>query len=227
MSVRGFATQEERDRAEYDAWVAAELDRVHTYGEAGNGFDVWDSSRLRAAGKVAPDEAEAYAGPWRHVRPYVTQEFRWWVEAYGQPRMTFAEWQARARAERRAEAMRQRDYLDSADYCLHELEMLRELMARRDELIATARERGATWGAITDASGLSRMQAHTVTKAWRAAHADAAPVEAAEAAGALALTVPDAGEAVPGDDESRDRVPALVGGGEWYEVAPGVWEELL
>lgn len=167
MSVRGFTTQAERDRADYAAWIAGQLERIHNYG--GAGFDVWDRSKLRRAGlSESREDAEAFRGPWRTVRPYATQEFLWWVEAQGEPRYTFSEWQARARAERDAEAHKVREWLDSAGYCLSELEVLRDMLARRDELIATARERGAAWADITAASGLSRMQAHTVAKAHAA-----------------------------------------------------------
>lgn len=185
MSVQGFTTQADRDRADYAAWVAGQLERIHAYG--GNGFDVWDRGKLRRAGlsEARPDE-DAFRGPWRTVRPYASQELIWWIEAQHEPRYTFAEWQARARADRDAELHRVREWLESAEYCLSELEVLRDMLARRDELIASARERGASWAAITGASGLSRMQAHTVAKAWRsAAIADVAVGELRMVAGEL------------------------------------------
>lgn len=154
------------DREGYALWVEQQLHIIETW--SGTGFDIWDRNKLARAG-IDRNDSDVFRGPWRLCRPYVTQEMLWWVEAYGQPRLTFTEWQARARADRDREAHAVREWLESADYCLSELEVLRDMLARRDELIATARERGAQWSQICDASGLSRMQAHTVAKQYAGA----------------------------------------------------------
>lgn len=181
MTAPRPATQAERDREGYALWIEQQLHEIETYG--GSGFDIWDRKKLARAG-IDRNDSDVFRGPWRLCRPYVTQEMLWWVEAYGMPRLTFSEWQARAREDRDRESHRVREWLESADYCLSELEVLREMLARRDELIATARERGAAWADICTASGLSRMQAHTVTTRYRSgvtpaprSTRDPAPVE--------------------------------------------------
>jgi hypothetical protein len=162
-------TQAEQDRAGYALWIEGQLHEIETYG--GSGFDIWDRKKLERAG-IDRNDSDVFRGPWRLCRPYVTQEMLWWVEAYGMPRLTFSEWQARARADRDRESHRVREWLESADYCLSELEVLREMLSRRDELIATARDRGASSAQVETASGLSRMQVHTIRTRYRS---DVAP----------------------------------------------------
>lgn len=164
----------EQDRADHDAWVAAQLSRIAHYGPEGNGFDVFDQSKMRNAGVYFRPE-DAYRGPWRAVKPYATRELIWWFEAEGQPRVTFQEWRNRARAERTRRDRDAAEWIASADYALQELAVLRDLLARRGELVAQARDQGTPWAEICDASGLSRMQAHTVAKAARPASATATP----------------------------------------------------
>lgn len=166
LPVSAPITALEQDRADHDAWVQAQLSRIAHYGEAGNGFDVFDQSKMRKAGVWFSPE-DAYRGPWRAVKPYATREFVWWIEAEQQPRITFQEWRNRARAERTRRAREDAEWFESADYALQELVALRDLLARRGELVAAARDRGTGWAAICEASGLSRMQAHTLAKTWR------------------------------------------------------------
>jgi hypothetical protein len=108
------------DREQYDAWVAARLIDFHEH--AGMGAFVWKSSYSLAAGGSARGvrgveraDADAFRGPWHTVRPYVTTEFREWIEEYNAPRLTFAEWQAEAIHARKRERERARDYLESAE----------------------------------------------------------------------------------------------------------------
>lgn len=169
-------TAQDQDRADWEAWVSAQLARIEHYGAEGNGFDVFDQSKMRAANRWFTSE-DAYRGPWRSIRPYVTREFLWWIEAEGQPRITLQEWRTRARKERARRASEVATWHESADFSLSELAMLRDLLARRDEIIATARDRGASWRAICEAAGLSRMQAHTSAKNYRAKNTTAGGTE--------------------------------------------------
>lgn len=156
-------TRAEADREAYLGYVTAELAKFREH--AGVHSFVWDAEKLQRARRLAPMDTSdegVFVGPWRVVRSYVTTEYREYVEQYYASRMTFSEWKARAVAERAAEAQRQSDYLDSAEYCTDSLADLRSLFERRDELIVTARERGASWGDIGDAIGLSRAQLHNI-----------------------------------------------------------------
>lgn len=161
-----YTTQLERDRADYRAWLERSysdwLD--HT---GGTGY-IWDEAALHRARRETPTALDAWRGPWRTVRPYVTTEFRQWIEEHDTSRLTFAEWQTRAKAERAAQSQAVTDWQESAGYCLSELEILHELLKRRGELIYLARERGASWSEVTTTAGLSRMQAHTLAKGYAA-----------------------------------------------------------
>lgn len=173
------------DREEYAAWVDAELGRFREW-TGGNGR-TWDHAALEAAerrGRGPKDQSEsaAYRGPWHTVRPYVTGEFLDWVEGHYQPRKTLQEWQADRIADRRREAMRTLDYVESVDYPLDQLEQLRELLAQRDELIRLAAQRGATKARIGDAIGITRQSVHTVLRSVPPAHNDIASVELVETA---------------------------------------------
>ena len=171
---RPVFTTLEQDRADHDAWVAAQLSRIAHYGPEGNGFDVFDLSKMNRAGVFFRPE-DAFRGPWRAVKPYATRELVWWFEAEGQPRITFQEWRNRARAERTRRERETAEWLSSADYAMQELALLRDLMERRGALIAQARDQGTPWADICETSGLSRMQAHTLAKATRPKAAQAAP----------------------------------------------------
>lgn len=153
-------TLDQQDRAMYDAWVQAQLAQV--YGYELSGFNVWDASLLARAGYDARPDEDAYRGPWRSVRPYVTAEFREWIETGRGKRFTFTEWKKAIRAEREAE--RVAIATDPAE-ALDSLAYLRDLLQRRGRLIVEARERGASWDAICEASGLSRTQAYTLARA--------------------------------------------------------------
>lgn len=157
-----YRTQELEDREQYDAWVAGQLERFTAEGQ-----DVWDTAKLARAGMAAKHDSEAYRGPWRNVRPYVTEEFRLWVEDQKDQdrhvRWTFQEWQAAMRAER----SRERSAAQDPENLLGALEYMRDLMSRRGDMIADLRDAGIGWAAICEASGLSRMQAHTLAKAAR------------------------------------------------------------
>lgn len=158
-----LTTVAENDREQFAGYVSNELAKFRDH--AGVHSFVWDAEKLSRARRLAPMDTSdegVFVGPWRVVRNYVTTEYREYVEQYFASRLTFTEWKARAIAERAAESQRQNDYLDSADYCTDQLLDLRALFERRDELIVTARERGASWNEIAEAIGLSRAQLHNI-----------------------------------------------------------------
>lgn len=177
-------TRAEADREEFAGYVTAQLEAFRQH--AGVHSFVWDAAKLTRARHLAPrdtSDAGAYVGAWHVVRAYVTTEFREWVEQYYANRQTFSEWRARAIAERAAAANERASYEMSAAYCTDQLEDLRALVERRDELIVSARERGATWNEIGAAIGLGRAQLHNIA-AKHAATLRAAAVE-------LSAGVPD------------------------------------
>ncbi|MCI2958235.1 hypothetical protein MN032_11050 [Agromyces atrinae] len=140
---------------------------------------MWNLDAWKRTGKKwIPAAEDVFSGPWHTVRPYVTTEFREWVDEYYARRLTFTEWQREARAARVAEAARVRDYVDSAEFCTDQLEQWAELNARRDALIVDARERGATFAVLQASTGMSRMALHNViARAARAAVPDTVPAE--------------------------------------------------
>lgn len=141
------------DRQAFESYV----DRMLTaYLEhTGAGGSVWAhhtaALQRRNAGR---DTRDAFAGPWHTVRPYVTQEFRQWIDEYWTPRLTFAEFTALRREERQAERDREREWLDSAAYRLDQLVQWRDF--NRDAAIIEARERGATFAELQAATGMAR-----------------------------------------------------------------------
>lgn len=141
------------DRAMFDQWVAAQLTK---YTTETNCEDVFDFNVMVRANKSFKPE-DAYRHPWRQVRPYLMREFVWFIESNGNPRYTFAEFNRAMKAERDAEraAADESEALDTLAY-------LRDLMPTRGELIARARAAKTSWADICEASGLSRMQAHTL-----------------------------------------------------------------
>lgn len=154
-----------QDRIDYDTYLAGQYAAwlEHT---SGSGY-IWDARALARAGRDVPTALDAWRGPWRNVRPYVSTEFRQWVEEHFLDRVTFAEWQAQRIQERRETAETKRDYVESADYCLDRLESWAELNRERDEQICEARERGATFRELSEATGLTRMALHNVIEKAR------------------------------------------------------------
>lgn len=158
-----FGTVESQDRETYAGYVVAQIAAFQEW--AGGVGAVWNHSALTAAGlrgRGPSDTSEAgvFRGPWHTVRPYVTAEFDRWVnDGYG-TRMTFAEFRDSLRAER----AREREYMDSPDYVLGQLEQLQQLLAIQDELVAEARRRGASSAEVEAAAGMSRMTVHRAVK---------------------------------------------------------------
>lgn len=151
-------------RESYAGYVVMRLNAFREH--AGDTARVWDFPKLVAARRsMRVDEADAFKGPWRNVRPYVTTEFREWVEEYNAERLTFSEWQRARMEEQRAEKSRQRDYMESVEYFTDELVRWAELTRDRDALIVAARERGASFKELMAATGLSRMAIHNVIAA--------------------------------------------------------------
>lgn len=157
------------DRTAYSEYVTLEYQKFldHT---GGAGY-VWSENRLARVHRTMPPARDAWRGPWRNVRPYVTTEFRQWIEEHWIERLTFSEWQTARIHERREAVESKRDYIESADYCLDRLETWAELNRERDEQICEARERGATFKDLMSATGLTRMTIHNVLERARRAQA--------------------------------------------------------
>lgn len=185
------------DRESFAGYVATRLDAFREH--AGWSARVWDVDALARARRAGLEDADAFRGPWRTVRPYVSTDFRVWIEEYYAERLTYTEWQAAQIHARREESERQYAYMDSAEYTLDRLEQWAELNRMRDELIADARERGASFAELQAATGLSRMAVHNVITRERASVA--APVVTLEPVAAVATSW----------IENED--------GEWIEVA--------
>lgn len=152
------------DRIAYAEYVAGRLRAFHVH--AGDTARVWDYGKALAHGRgTKRTDADAFKGPWRVVRPYVTTEFREWIDEHDAERLTFAEWQAVERAARAKRDAEEVEYIESAAFFTDELRRWAELTRDRDALIVAARERGATFRELQDATGLSRMTLHTVISA--------------------------------------------------------------
>ena len=151
----------ESDFEEWRGYIYGEIKQFH---DAGNDY-LFNPAKIHAAGITCPITDTGiegvFTGAWHVVRKYLTTELIDWLELRG-TRITFSQWQARRRADREEERNARQDYLDSAESCLDQLEELRRLIERRDELIMTARERGATWREIGESVGLKRAQLHNI-----------------------------------------------------------------
>lgn len=135
---------------------------------------------------MTSEQAVFYGAP-HMVRSIVTTEFRqWWIEHWGTERVTFTEWQKRAKAERE-----QVEWEDSADRALDQLDMLRRLTLERDSIILAAASKGASKVAIARSVGLSRQQVHTII--GNATAPDVAPFDEWD------QVAPDAVEVAPAD----------------------------
>lgn len=162
-------TLAEADRLEWLGYAAAEIAKFRD--SQSEHTQVWDMKKLHAArhtfAPIDTSDEGTFSGPWHVVRKYVTTEFRDWLESRG-TRLTFTEWRAARIADRAQEATARQEYVDSAEYCTDQLGELRRLYERRDELIVTARERGASWAEIGEAIGLGRAQLHNIASKHRA-----------------------------------------------------------
>lgn len=152
-------TAEADDRATYELWKAAEYRRFEDFGNS-HWWDDTKARRMHNRGSKHP--ADPFAGPLWAAKPWMTQEAIDWFTVAGNPRYTWADWQAMQRANRAAQA----EYDAEASAPLATLEYMRDMQARRGALIAEARADGASWADICTASGLSRMQAHTLAKEY-------------------------------------------------------------
>ena len=91
-----------QDRIEYAEYLDGQYaDWMEHTGGVGY---IWYFPALTRAGKPVPAPLDAWRGPWRNVRPYVTTEFRQWIEEHSIARVTFSEWHAERIQARRAEA---------------------------------------------------------------------------------------------------------------------------
>ncbi|MFD5864373.1 hypothetical protein ACFWGP_05440 [Agromyces sp. NPDC127015] len=172
--------QEQRDRDEYAGYVAR---RLADYREhAGWSAGVWQPTYTIAQGQMvaAPprDESDAFVGPWHTVRPYVTEEFRVWVDEYFAERLTFTEWQATRRHDRERERIAREEFEETGDAALDSLTFWRELDEQRDRLIVQARTAGKSFAQLRVATGMSRAAlAAVVAKHTRADIPDVVPAE--------------------------------------------------
>lgn len=148
------------DLAEWQEYVRLELQR---YGEhTGDTGYIWAdtpaAARHAARSRILDPGERAFTGAWHTVRPYVTLEFRQWVEEYkGTERLTLSQWLERQRAERDAV-----EWLDSAAHTLDRLDEIRRLTLERDALILEGARRGASKVDIARAAGISRQAVHAV-----------------------------------------------------------------
>ncbi|WP_100813031.1 hypothetical protein [Microbacterium lacus] len=194
------------------------------YDACGGGTYIWDRAAVDRAtrrGKTfrGLDIEGAYTGPWHTVRPYVTAEFREWVESDSRgdqiERLTLSEWVERERVEReRVEG--ERGHLETADYTLSQLREFARMLEWRDTLIREAIERGASKVETAAAVGLTRQQIHTIVTRRPAATVEPVPVPPAvpvEGARVAPYAVEPAGVELEADDDG------------WVEIEPGVWAE--
>lgn len=202
----------------WQEYVTLELER---FGEhtGGNGR-VWDNTpravRKLAARRAGSPEEYAFTGPWRTVRPYVTLEFRQWVEEYeGTDRLTLSEWIERDRA-----ARSEVQYLESAAHTLDRLEEIKRLVSERDALIVEGARRGASKTDIARACGLTRQAVHavinrvTVDTVEGDTLAPVTPISSAHGAHTAGETV----ETVRYDTVNGAPVELHLINGEWIEV---------
>jgi hypothetical protein len=184
------ATLAQNDRESFAGYVADQIRRWEDYNDNGN-THIWDTRKLAAADArhfprpADTSDAGAWAGAWHTVRPFLTTEFADYIIGGMRERLTFSDWKLRAIAERDAENANVKEYLESAEYATEQLEDLRGLLGRRDSLIVTAWERGASMREIMAASGLGRSQLSNIRSSYsRAARliVDAAEIAARDAA---------------------------------------------
>jgi hypothetical protein len=174
-------SQLDEDKRTFAGYVAASMEKLASHildgswrqDQVQGDIEIWNERAN--SGRIDTSYGALFRGPWHVTRKYVTTEVRQFFEEFDNPRMTFTEWRAECIASRERERTRELDYLDSSGYCLDELAKLRELQDRRDELILTARERGAGWRAIGESIGISRAQLHNIATRHADRLANAAP----------------------------------------------------
>lgn len=152
-------TAEADDRATYELWKAAQYQIFEDYGNS-HWWDDTKARRMHKRGSTHP--VDPFAGPLWAARPWMTQEAIDWFTVAGNQRLTWADWQRMQRENRAAQA----EYDAAASSPLATLEYMRDMQARRGALIAEARAEGASWADVMAATGLSRMQAHTLAKEY-------------------------------------------------------------
>lgn len=162
----------QQDLIEWQAYCQqAEAEFEQEQGAAGL-VDVRKVQALQKAHELPAGQLPSpWEGPWQVARRFVTTEFRSWIEDYGHARLTFSDWRVRARAQREQQRLAEQGYEGSVQAPLDQLEDLRRMEAQRDEWIVQARERGAEWAAIVEASGMSRTYC---AKVWRTARQEVA-----------------------------------------------------
>lgn len=158
------------DRSTFDQYCRLEIE---AYEAAGNTHVFSSAKALRMRSRHSTPPRDLFTGPWFAIKPWLVQEAIDWFEVYGRTRYTFTDWRVLQRAQRAELA----EYNAAGSDPLETLAYMRDMMYRRGALISESRAAGATWEQICVATGLSRMQAHTLAK-----QADAAAVESAECA---------------------------------------------
>jgi predicted XRE-type DNA-binding protein len=180
-------TLAERDTLAFEDYAYAELEKFHAHNAPGYA-DVWDSLALNTARErfqptpTDTEEVDAWAGRWKTIRPWLTNEFITWMEEHAgiTSRLTLSEWRVEAVKRRRMDGDYEGDYQDTPEFIIEQLESLRDSLKIRDELIVTAWERGQTMAQIQAATGLGRSQLSVIRGTHERALADT--VRAAETA---------------------------------------------
>jgi hypothetical protein len=154
----------DNDREMFAGYVAEQLTAWETFNAGGN-THIWDTRKIAAADRrhyPRPEDTTdqgAWAGPWHNVRPFLTTEFVDYMQGgYTETRQTFSQWRARAAAERDAVTYERAQYEESAEYATDQLADIRDTNRRRDALIVTAWERGASMRDLQESTGMSRSQ---------------------------------------------------------------------
>ena len=169
-------SQAREDRISYDNWIQMQVEAYERTGCTA-WFDSNKALRMRKRGSKPP--ADPFTGPYFIARAFLTAEAIEWFEVLGNARYTFTDWVELQRRQRETIAA---DLAEGSNaYALDTLAYARELQDRRGALILEARGNGSTWAEITAASGLSRMQAHTLAKASAAVADDLAWAQVAYA----------------------------------------------
>ena len=159
------------DRATYGLWVHTQ-ELAYIASGCTHWFDSGKQMRMKKRHTQAP--RDAFTGSLPFAKSFMTQEAIDWFEIAGNPRYTFTDWVRIRRAERAAAA----EFEAADNGALRSLEYGRELFDRRGVTILEAREDGASWADIMEATGLSRMTCHALAKTATAAAEQSAAMAA-------------------------------------------------
>ncbi|MCD7101963.1 hypothetical protein [Pseudoclavibacter sp. 13-3] len=151
----------EQERETFEGWVHARFEQFQreTNGEVLSARRV---ARARLDGKAlpkwltGPDWLVGWQGPWETLKAggWYSEEFVCWVEKDRQARrITWRQWQISAK--QHIEKPTYEDWAESVD-AVADLAEYRRLADSFDTLVAQAREAGAPWPVIVEATGMGR-----------------------------------------------------------------------